>query len=99
MNSSSLGCDVSEQLELSAAPLRLSQQNRNWPVAGRRDDIVQAPVPSKPIARSYAAVGPLAHVVTGNMQTICRYTASQKYTVVREWSLAVPHWALDRCRC
>ncbi len=22
----------------------------------------------------------------GNMQTICRYTASQKYTVVREWS-------------
>ncbi len=29
----------------------------------------------------------------GNMQTICRYTASQKYTVVREWrSRAVPHW-------
>ncbi|MGU0160095.1 hypothetical protein ACVXHB_04260 [Escherichia coli] len=47
---------------------------------------MQAPVPSKPIARSYAGAGLLAHVVTGNSQTICRYTASQKYTVVREWS-------------
>ena len=50
---------------LSAAPLRLSKHNvRNWPVAGC-DHIVQAPVPSKPIARSYAGAGLLAHVVTG----------------------------------
>ncbi|ELD1747336.1 IS66 family transposase, partial [Escherichia coli] len=31
----------------------------------RCDHIVQAPVPSKPIARSYAGAGLLAHVVTG----------------------------------
>ncbi|WP_270354621.1 IS66 family transposase, partial [Escherichia coli] len=31
----------------------------------RCDHIVQAPVPSKPIVRSYAGAGLLAHVVTG----------------------------------
>ncbi len=50
---------------LSAAPLRLSKHNvRNWACC-RCDHIVQATVPSKPIARSYAGAGLLAHVVTG----------------------------------
>lgn len=43
----------------TAAPLRLSKHNvRNW-------SVVQAPAPSKPIARSYTVAGLLAHIVTG----------------------------------
>ncbi len=50
---------------LSAAPLRLSKHNvRNRPVAGATISC-RHPVPSKPIARSYAGAGLLAHVVTG----------------------------------
>ncbi|MFP1451571.1 IS66 family transposase zinc-finger binding domain-containing protein [Escherichia coli] len=80
------GCDVSEQLELISSAFKVIETQRPKQACCRCDHIVQAPVPSKPIARSYAGAGLLAHVVTGNMQTICRYTASQKYTVVREWS-------------
>ncbi len=85
---SSLGCDVSEQLELISSAFKVIETQRPKQACCRCDHIVQAPVPSKPIARSYAGAGLLAHVVTGKYaQTICRYaTASQKYTVVREWS-------------
>ncbi|OEN33130.1 transposase [Escherichia coli] len=71
---------------LSAAPLRLSKHNvRNWPVAvvtiSCRRRCLQNPL--------YAAMperGFWPMLSPGNMQTICRYTASQKYTVVRAWS-------------
>ncbi|OKB81528.1 transposase [Escherichia coli] len=71
---------------LSAAPLRLSKHNvRNWPVAvvtiSCRRQYLQNPL--------YAAMperGFWPMLSPGNMQTICRYTVSQKYTVVREWS-------------
>ncbi len=79
---------MSEQLELISSAFKVIETQRPKLACCRCDHIVQAPVPSKPIARSYAGAGLLAHVVTGNMQTICRYTASQKYTVVREWELS-----------
>lgn len=83
---SSLGCDVSEQLELISAPLRLSKHNvRNRPVAGAtiscRHQYLQNPLHAVMPERGFWPM-----LSPGNMQTICRYTASQKYTVVREWS-------------
>ena len=72
---SSLGCDVSEQLELI----------RNRPVAGAtiscRHQYLQNPLHAVMPERGFWPM-----LSPGNMQTICRYTASQKYTVVREWS-------------
>ena len=82
---SSLGCDVSEQLGLSAAPLGLSKRNvRNWPVAvvtiSCRRRCLQNPLHAAMPERGF---WPMSS--PGSMQTICRYTASQKYTVVRVW--------------
>ncbi len=62
---SSLGCDVSEQLELISSAFKVIETQRPKQACCRCDHIVQAPVPSKPIARSYAGAGLLAHVVTG----------------------------------
>ncbi|HEA9475343.1 TPA: IS66 family transposase, partial [Escherichia coli] len=61
----SLGCDVSEQLELISSAFKVIETQRPKLACCRCDHIVQAPVPSKPIARSYAGAGLLAHVVTG----------------------------------
>ncbi|SQD07439.1 IS orf [Escherichia coli] len=83
---SPLGCDVSEQLELISSAFKVIETQRPKLACCRCDHIVQATVPSKPIARSYAGAGLLAMLLPGNMQTICRYTASQKYTVARAWS-------------
>nr|AVR62320.1 hypothetical protein p301-4_00129 [Escherichia coli]AVR63311.1 hypothetical protein p531-3_00123 [Escherichia coli] len=71
---------------LSAAPLRLSKHNvRNWPVAGAtiscRHQYLQNPLHAvMPERGSWPMSSP------ENMQTICRYTASQRYTAVRVWS-------------
>ncbi|EJV7098957.1 IS66 family transposase [Escherichia coli] len=62
---SSLGCDVSEQLELISSAFKVIETQRPKLACCRCDHIVQAPVPSKLIARSYAGAGLLAHVVTG----------------------------------
>ncbi|WP_089631218.1 IS66 family transposase, partial [Escherichia coli] len=62
---SSLGCDVSEQLELISSAFKVIETHRPKLACCRCDHIVQAPVPSKPIARSYAGAGLLAHVVAG----------------------------------
>lgn len=84
---SPLGCDVSEQLELiSSTPLRLSKHNaRNWPVAGAtiscRHQYLQNPLHAVMPERGFWLISS-----PGSMQTICRYTASQKYTVVRAWN-------------
>nr|WP_249940974.1 IS66 family transposase zinc-finger binding domain-containing protein [Escherichia coli] len=69
---SSLGCDVSEQLELISSAFKVIETQRPKLACCRCDHIVQAPVPSKPIARSYAGAGLLAHVVTGKL---CRPSA------------------------
>ncbi|EPV6437778.1 IS66 family transposase, partial [Escherichia coli] len=62
---SSLGCDVLEQLELISSAFKVIETQRPKLACCRCDHIVQAPVPSKPIARSYAGAGLLAHVVAG----------------------------------
>ena len=83
---SPLGCDVSEQLDLSTVPLRLSKHNvRSWPVAGVtiscRHLCLQNPLHAvMPDRGSWPMLSP------GSMRTICHYTVSQKYTVVRVWS-------------
>ncbi|EHW61406.1 putative transposase [Escherichia coli DEC10B] len=83
---SSLGCDVSEQLELISSAFKVSKHNvRNRPVAGAtiscRHQYLQNPLHAVMPERGFWPM-----LSPGNMQTICRYTASQKYTVVREWS-------------
>ncbi|GJH76002.1 hypothetical protein ECZC06_55960 [Escherichia coli] len=77
---------MSEQLELISSAFKVIETQRPKQACCRCDHIVQAPVPSKPIARSYAGAGLRPMSSPENMQTICRYTASQKYTVVRVWS-------------
>lgn len=62
---SSLGCDVSEQLELISSAFQVIETQRPKLACCRCDHIVQAQVPSKPIACCYAGAGLLAHVVAG----------------------------------
>ena len=80
---SPLGCDVSEQLELISSAFK--HNVRYWPVAGAtiscRHQYLQNPLHAVMPERGFWPM-----LSPGNMQTICRYTASQKYTVVREWS-------------
>ncbi|EII75140.1 IS66 family element, transposase domain protein [Escherichia coli 3.2303] len=77
---------MSEQLELISSAFKVIETQRPKLACCRCDHIVQAPVPSKPIARSYAGAGSWPMSSPENMQTICRYTASQRYTAVRVWS-------------
>ncbi|EMX88044.1 helix-turn-helix domain of transposase IS66 family protein [Escherichia coli 2719100] len=83
---SSLGCDVSEQLELISSAFKVIEHNvRNWPVVGAtiscRHQYLQNPLHAvMPERGSWPMSSP------ENMQTICRYTASQRYTAVRVWS-------------
>ena len=59
-----LGEDVSEMLEFVPASFRVIRQVRPKLACGRCDQIVQAPAPSRPIARGLAGPGLLAHVLT-----------------------------------
>ncbi|ERM13533.1 transposase IS66 [Pantoea ananatis BRT175] len=61
---SALGCDVSEQLELISSAFKVIETQRPKLACCRCDHIVQAPMPSKPIERSYAGPGLLARIVT-----------------------------------
>ncbi len=66
----------------------------------RCDHIVQAPVPSKPIARSYAGAGLLAHVVAGDVQNhLPLYRQSEIYPSSGSGAEPCHTGALDRCRC
>lgn len=56
---------MSEQLELISSAFKVIETQRPKLTCCQCEHIVQAPVPSKPIARSYAGAGFLAHVVTG----------------------------------
>ena len=80
---SPLGCDVSEQLELISSAFK--HNVRYWPVAGAtiscRHQYLQNPLHAVMPERGFWLISS-----PRSMQTICRYTASQKYTVVREWS-------------
>ncbi len=58
----------------------------------RCDHIVQAPTPSKPIARSYAGAGLLAHIVAGKY--------ADHLPLYRQSEIYRRHaGSLDRCRC
>jgi transposase len=58
-----LGEDVSEMLEYVPARFQVIQQVRPKLACSRCDKIVQAPAPSRPIARGLAGPGLLAHVL------------------------------------
>lgn len=59
-----LGCDVSEQLELISSTFKVIETQRPKLTCCCCEHIVQAPMPSKPIERSYAGPGLLARIVT-----------------------------------
>lgn len=83
---SSLGCDVSEQLELISSAFKVIETQRPKQACcgatiSCRHQYLQNPLHAVMPERGFWPM-----LSPGNMQTICRYTASQKYTVVREWS-------------
>ncbi|PPC72334.1 IS66 family transposase [Pantoea sp. ICBG 985] len=61
---SPLGCDISEQLDLISSAFKVIETQRPKLACCQCDQIVQAPMPSKPIERSYAGTGLLARIVT-----------------------------------
>jgi transposase len=60
-----LGEDISEMLELEPVRFKVVRQVRPKLACGSCDTIVQAPAPSRPIARGMAGPGLLAHVLVG----------------------------------
>jgi transposase len=60
-----LGEDVSEMLEYVPEHFKVIRRVRPKLACGRCDKIVQAPAPSRPIARGMAGPGLLAHVLVG----------------------------------
>ncbi len=78
-----LGCDVSEQLELISSAFKVIETQRPKLACCRCDHIVQAQNPLHAVMPEWGFWPMLS---LENMQTICRYTASQKYTVARAWS-------------
>src|SRR5208282_5241172 len=61
---SKLGEDVAVMLEYVPASFRVVRHVRPKICCDRCDAIVQAPAPSRPLERSYAGPGLLAHVIT-----------------------------------
>lgn len=59
-----LGESVSEQLEIISSAFQVLETKRTKLACGKCDRIVQAPMPSKPIERSYAGPGLLAQILT-----------------------------------
>jgi transposase len=59
-----LGCDISEQLEIISSAFKVIETQRPKLACGQCDCIVQSPMPSKPLERSYAGPGLLARIVT-----------------------------------
>lgn len=58
-----LGESISEQLDISNTALRVTETVRPKRVCSRCGCIVQAPLPPKPIERSYASPALLAHII------------------------------------
>ncbi len=79
---------MSEQLELISSAFKVIETQRPKLACCRCDHIVDTSTfktHCTQLCRSGAS-GPCCHRKID--QTICRYTASQKYTVVREWKLS-----------
>ena len=81
---SPLGCDVSEQLELISSAFKVIETQRPKlavvTISCRRRCLQNPLYAAMPERGFWPMLSP------GNMQTICRYTASQKYTFVRAWN-------------
>ena len=76
-----LGEDVAEQLEFVPASFRVIRHVRPKLACGCCDAIVQAPAPSRPIARGIAAPGLLAHVMVAKFaDNLPLYRQSVIYT-------------------
>lgn len=58
-----LGKSISEQLELLSSTFKVIETIRPKLACGRCDYIAQAPLPPKPIERSYARAGVLSHIL------------------------------------
>ncbi|ENT2342040.1 IS66 family transposase zinc-finger binding domain-containing protein [Shigella flexneri] len=83
---SSLGCDVSEQLELISSAFKVIETQRPKLACCRCDQSCRHRCLQNPLHAVMPERGFWPMLLLENMQTICRYTASQKYTVVRAWS-------------
>lgn len=91
---------MSEQLELISSAFKVIETQRPKLACCRCDHIVQAPVPSKPIARSYAGAGLLAHVVTGKYADhLPLYRQSEIYRRQGVELSRATLGPLDRCCC
>ncbi|MEN4170892.1 IS66 family transposase [Serratia marcescens] len=77
---SPLGCDISEQLELISSAFKVIETQRPKLSCCRCDTIVQSPMPSKPLERSYAGPGLLARIVTAKFaEHMPHYRQSEIY--------------------
>lgn len=75
-----LGCDISEQLEIISSAFNVIETQRPKQACGQCDCIVQSPMPSKPIERSYAGPGLLARIVTAKFaEHTPLYRQSERY--------------------
>ncbi len=96
---SSLGCDVSEQLELISSAFKVIETQRPKQACCRCDHILQAPVPQNPLHAVMPERGFWPMLSPGNMQTICRYTASRNIPSSGSGAEPCRAGALDRCCC
>lgn len=92
---SPLGCDVSEQLDLISSAFKVIETRRPKLACCSCDHIVQAPMSSKPIERSYAGPGLLARIVTAKFaEHTPHYRQSEIY---RRQGMELSRATLVRC--
>jgi transposase len=84
------GDDVSEQLDYVPESFRVIRHIRPKFACGKCETVIEAPAPSRPIARGLAAPGLLAHVLVSKI--IARCIARQRFTLGRESSSIDPRW-------
>jgi transposase len=88
-----LGQDVSEILEYVPERVKVIRQVRPKLACAGCDRIVQAPAPSRPIQRSIAGPGLLAHVRwSRSIAIIFRCTANRRSTHGKAWKSIARHW-------
>jgi len=86
-----LGEDSSEMLEYVPEHWKVIKHVRPKYSCSDCQKIVQAAAPSRPIERSYAGPGLLAHVLVSKYATTCRTTDKARSTPATAWSSIAPH--------
>lgn len=81
-----MGETISEQLEIINTAFKVIETVRPKLACSRCDVIVQAPLPPKPIERSYASPGLLARILVSKYSEHVPLYPSQKSTPGREWN-------------